>query len=127
MPHPIDELVGKRIRIRRTQKRISQSELADEIGVTFQQVQKYERGTNRVSCSRLFEIAEALEVPIAYFFFDNGERYGIRAAELLDLGDLKEGVRLVTAFGKVGNREIRRKFLDLLEGVATATGTGKRR
>jgi transcriptional regulator with XRE-family HTH domain len=110
MPHPIDVLVGKRIRMRRTQKRLTQGELAEAVGVTFQQVQKYEKGTNRVSCSRLYDIAQTLEVPITYFFFDEGEKHGIRAADLLDLGDLKEGVRLVAAFGKVSDRAVRRSF-----------------
>ncbi len=126
MPHPIDVLVGKRIRMRRTQKSISQSELADALGVTFQQVQKYEKGTNRVSCSRLYEIAKTLDAPITYFFFDEGDKEGIRAAEHLDFGDLKDGVRLVTAFGKVSSPAVRRSFLDLLEGMASAHRAAKR-
>jgi transcriptional regulator with XRE-family HTH domain len=64
----IDVLVGKRIRLRRLELSISQSQLAEEVGLTFQQIQKYEKGTNRVSGSRLVQIASALEVKLAYFF-----------------------------------------------------------
>lgn len=67
-PHPIDERVGHKIRHRRWQLDMSQTELADKIGVRFQQVQKYERGINRISASRLWETSIALEVPITYFF-----------------------------------------------------------
>ena len=63
MPHPIDVMVGKRIRLRRVQLGLSQTELGHKLGVTFQQVQKYENGTNRVSCSRIYETALALDVP----------------------------------------------------------------
>jgi transcriptional regulator with XRE-family HTH domain len=67
-PSPIDVHVGLRIKLRRKELRISQERLADRIGVTFQQVQKYERAGNRVSASKLWEIARALKAPIAYFF-----------------------------------------------------------
>jgi len=67
-PHPVDVHVGQRIRMLRKMRQMSQSELSDTIGLTFQQIQKYERGANRVSASMLFGIAEALEVKIAYFF-----------------------------------------------------------
>ena len=70
MPHPIDVMVGKRIRLRRVQLGLSQTELGQKLGVTFQQIQKYENGANRVSCSRLYETSVALDVPIAYFFMD---------------------------------------------------------
>jgi transcriptional regulator with XRE-family HTH domain len=120
--HPVDVLVGKRIRMRRVQKSLSQSELADALGLTFQQVQKYEKGASRVSCSRLFEIAQRLDVPIIYFFCDDGGNIDTRAVQHLDPGDLKDGMRLVAAFGKIGSRAVRQKFLDLLESVA-ATDT----
>jgi len=67
-PHPIDIHVGKRIRVRRTMMDISQETLADEVGLTFQQIQKYERGSNRVSASRLFQFANILQVPVSYFY-----------------------------------------------------------
>src|SRR5690242_12280701 len=67
-PNPIDVHVGKRIRLRRTLLGISQTSLADAIGITFQQVQKYEKGSNRVSSSRLMDVAKALDVEVPYFF-----------------------------------------------------------
>ncbi|MEW5688203.1 MAG: helix-turn-helix transcriptional regulator [Pseudomonadota bacterium] len=67
-PHVIDEHVGRRLRIRRKQSGLSQHALGDAIGLTFQQVQKYERGGNRISASRLYEIADFLKVPVSYFF-----------------------------------------------------------
>lgn len=76
-PHPIDERVGIRIRYRRWQLDMSQTELAEKIGVKFQQVQKYERGINRISASRLWETAIALDVAISYFFIcENRSRIG---------------------------------------------------
>ena len=70
---PVDALVGARLRARRKQLRISQTKLASQIGVTFQQVQKYENGTNRIGVGRLAEIAEVLDVPIAYFFTEDAK------------------------------------------------------
>src|SRR6195952_1505577 len=67
-PHPVDLHVGARIRMRRKVLGVSQEKLADELGLTFQQVQKYERGANRVSASKLYEIARSLSAPISYFF-----------------------------------------------------------
>ncbi|NTB87716.1 helix-turn-helix transcriptional regulator [Agrobacterium tumefaciens] len=67
-PHPVDHHVGHRVRLRRTQLGISQGALGEKLGITFQQVQKYERGVNRVSASMLYEIAKALETSITFFF-----------------------------------------------------------
>src|SRR3954454_15357464 len=70
MPHDIDVMVGKRVRLRRLQLPISQTEFAQKLGLTIQQVQKYENGANRISCSRIYEIADVLDVPINFFFSD---------------------------------------------------------
>ena len=67
-PHPVDRHVGLRVRMRRKEMGVSQEKLAEALGITFQQVQKYERGANRVSASKLWEIARALETPVAYFY-----------------------------------------------------------
>jgi transcriptional regulator with XRE-family HTH domain len=67
-PHVVDAHVGQRLRIRRNMLGITQGDLVDKIGLTFQQIQKYERGANRISASRLFEISRALDVPITFFF-----------------------------------------------------------
>ncbi len=68
MKHPVDEHVGKRVRHRRWMVGMTQQQLADAVGIKFQQIQKYETGMNRISASRLWDIASALEVPVAYFF-----------------------------------------------------------
>lgn len=70
-PRPVDAAVGVRVRMRRLQLRITQQELGDKIGLTFQQVQKYEKGTNRIGASRLHQIAEVLQCPVAFFFEGN--------------------------------------------------------
>jgi transcriptional regulator with XRE-family HTH domain len=72
-PHPVDAHVGKRIRMRRSLLGVTQEKLAESVGLTFQQIQKYERGTNRVSASRLFQFSKILDVPISYFYEEFSE------------------------------------------------------
>src|SRR5436190_23122696 len=100
MPHPVDIMVGKRVRLRRLQLSLSQTELAKKLGLTFQQIQKYEKGTNRVSCSRLSEISDVLDSPIT-FFFPNTARPKIKDVEHREPADLKEGLRLIQAVGQI--------------------------
>lgn len=116
---PIDVLVGKRIRTRRVEKSLSQRALADALGLTFQQLQKYEKGANRVSCSQLWQIARILDAPIPYFFNEEEESFETRVAEQLDARDLKNGKRLAAAFAKISDFGTRRKFLNLLECIAS--------
>jgi len=107
-PDPVDIAVGKRVRLRRLQLEMSQTELADKLGVTFQQVQKYEKGTNRISCSRLSEMAEALDFPITSFFSDENEPLTeMTVTENLDPGHMKDGLRLLTAFGRINGGTVR--------------------
>ncbi|MDW9620204.1 helix-turn-helix transcriptional regulator [Sinorhizobium meliloti] len=124
-PHPIDIHVGSRIRLQRAFRGISQTELAEGIGVTFQQVQKYEKGTNRVSPSRLQAIAGILRAPPAYFF-DEGPGAsrdpqqpetgsGEVVAEFLSS---TEGLALNRAFVKIHDAAIRRRFVDLVKQLA---------
>jgi transcriptional regulator with XRE-family HTH domain len=119
MPHPIDIMVGKRIRLRRVQLGLSQTELGQKLGVTFQQIQKYENGANRVSCSRLYETATALEVPIDFFFMDSA-RAGLElaVAEQFDVPELKDGIHLMTAFHKIPSGAIRKSFIAFVETLA---------
>jgi transcriptional regulator with XRE-family HTH domain len=116
MPHPIDLMVGKRIRLRRIRLSISQAELAQRLGVRFQQVQKYENGTNRVSSSRLFEIATVLGVPIGYFFSAANDVETI-VTEHFDAADLKDGFRLMTAFSRIRDSAIRKILIALLDSI----------
>ena len=121
MPHSIDVMVGKRVRLRRLQLSFSQTDLATKLGLTFQQVQKYEKGTNRISCSRLYEIAAILKVPITFFFSDKEDgRAEVRVAEQLEPNQLKDGLRLITAFGQIEDVKMRRKLLALVESMVPA-------
>ncbi len=133
-PDPIDIHVGKRIKLRRTLLHISQEQLAGDIGVTFQQVQKYESGHNRVSASRLFDISRVLSCPISYFFEDIGpETTGVRSTPAArsqedapdDAGDLAadpmqrtETLELVRAYWRLHNADLRRNVLDLLNNIS---------
>jgi len=124
MPHPVDVMVGKRVRLRRLQLSLSQTELAQKLGLTFQQVQKYEKGTNRISCSRLYEISEVLDVPITFFFSDKMDtKAEVAVAEQLEPSQLKDGLRLITAFGQIGETHTRKKLLALVESMVPAGKT----
>lgn len=121
MPHPIDVIVGKRIRLRRLQLSLSQTDLGQKLGVAFQQVQKYEKGTNRVSCSRLYEISKIMDVPVTYFFSASGDAgIEVAVAEQFDVPELKDGFRLMSAFRQIQNNAVRKNIISLVETVATA-------
>jgi transcriptional regulator with XRE-family HTH domain len=114
-PHPIDVKVGKLIRLRRQELAMSQTDLAKALGLTFQQIQKYEKGTNRVSASRLSEISEALKAPITFFFSETGKPK-TRSAEHQEPSDLTEGLRLIKAFGQI-EKSKRKSLLTLVESM----------
>lgn len=119
-PNPIDRHVGLRIRMRRKELGITQERLAESIGLTFQQVQKYERATNRVSASKLWEMARALQTSVGYFY-DGLEE----SAESLSPGPSEvqlfllssEGLELVQAFPRIPQARLRRKILDLVRAM----------
>ena len=123
--HPIDIYVGARVRLRRKEIHFTQEDLADAIGITFQQVQKYERGTNRISASKLFEIARTLKVPVAYFFEgysqnDGGEGFSESQAEQNVNGFLmtSEGIEIAEAFPRIKSAKFRRKVMELVRTLA---------
>lgn len=125
-PAPIDRYVGSRVRSRRLLVCVSQQKLADALGVTFQQIQKYEKGTNRISASRLQLIARLLDVPVS-FFFDGGPSspptvLGVSnekwAVEISDLLATSEGVRLVRSFARIHDKKIRRRVVELISSLA---------
>ncbi|GAJ92609.1 helix-turn-helix domain-containing protein [Agrobacterium sp. SHOUNA12C] len=126
VPNPIDAYVGSRVRMRRLMLGMSQERLADQIGVTFQQVQKYEKGTNRIGASRLQAIASVLAVPVAFFFQqDNSQPLatdGLGAISgLEDLSDFltsKEGLSLNKAFMKINDPSVRQSVLMLIKSLA---------
>jgi transcriptional regulator with XRE-family HTH domain len=126
-PNPIDLHVGGRIRMRRRMQGVSQERLADALGLTFQQVQKYERGANRVSASKLYEIATSLKTPAAYFFeglADPSEEDVSAGAEQTIHAFLMspEGVELASLFNRVRRGRIRRRLLDLLRAMVGDDG-----
>lgn len=118
-PNAGDRHVGMRIRMRRTALGMSQERLGELLGITFQQVQKYEKGTNRIGTGRLINIAEALNVPITYFF----EGYANVASDNVE-GDLsqlmatREGLALARAFAQMTDPTIRQSFVTMAEAIA---------
>ena len=132
-PNPIDVHVGSRVRLRRNMLGLSQEKLGEAIGLTFQQVQKYERGANRIGASRLHDLSRVLDVPVSFFFDDMDP---VRApaipagfaeppGEAFDADPLhkRETVDLVTAYYRIGDPLVRRRLFDL----ATALAAGERR
>ena len=124
-PTSIDQHVGTRMRLRRSLLDMSQSELGQKLGVTFQQVQKYERGTNRVGASRLFALARELGVKIDYFF-EGLDEAGVPklAAEdsdtLYDFIASPDGLALASAFSGIEDQTVRRRIIDLIRVLAPA-------
>ena len=112
-----DNTVAQRVRFRRIQFGKTQEELANEVGVTFQQIQKYENGTNRISAGRLQKIADALEVPVSFFF---GPLSGISDENkpIIDFLNTAYGVRLLKAFSEIGDKKAQFLLLELAEEMA---------
>jgi transcriptional regulator with XRE-family HTH domain len=118
--------LGRRLRLRRVEQKMSQSELADMLGVTFQQVQKYEKGVNRVGAARLQQVATALDVPVTFFFddVDAGKRANDskREVESLLFLDSSFSLRLLRAYSAVKDQAVQRQFVTLIESIAEAEG-----
>ncbi len=124
-PNPVDIHVGTRVRLRRQILKMSQEKLGDSLGVTFQQVQKYERGSNRVGASRLWKMSQVLEVPVAFFFEGLGDMMpNMDFAEndqmpiVYDFINSTDGVALATAVSKIKNKAVRRQILELARSLA---------
>ncbi|MBB4009474.1 helix-turn-helix domain-containing protein [Allorhizobium taibaishanense] len=127
-PNPIDIHVGSRIRLRRTMLGMSQEKLGESLGITFQQIQKYEKGTNRVGASRLQNISSILNVPVSFFFEDapgeqvvagtNGFSEAASSNYVVDFLSSSEGLQLNRAFVKINDPKVRRKVVDLVKALA---------
>jgi transcriptional regulator with XRE-family HTH domain len=121
-PTSIDVHVGARLRVRRAQLDMSQSELGDSLGVTFQQVQKYERGTNRVGASRLFNMSRVMDVPVTYFYDgldDQGQVADRKSSDqLYDFIASPDGLALADAFAKITDQDVRRRVIELLRSLS---------
>lgn len=113
MAHPVDVHVGKRVRHRRWLTGMTQQQLAEQVGIKFQQIQKYETGANRVSASRLWDIAEALDVPVSFFFEgleENDKETVEKSAVPVDLMGDKEALDLVRSYYSIPENQRRRLF-----------------
>src|SRR6201986_924953 len=125
-PNPIDKHVGSRVRMRRMMLSMSQEKLGDALGLTFQQVQKYEKGTNRIGASRLQQISNILQVPIS-FFFEGAPELGDKPghfteapspAYVADFLATSDGLALTKAFMRIADAKLRRRIVDLVEQIA---------
>ena len=105
--------LGKRIRLRRVEQKISQAELGEKLGVSFQQVQKYEKGVNRVGAARLQQIATALDVPVTFFY--DGDN---KAREVELFLDSAFSLRLLRAYSKIKDQTVQRQLVALMESIA---------
>jgi transcriptional regulator with XRE-family HTH domain len=130
-PNPVDLHVGARVRMRRKLMGMSQEKLAEELGLTFQQVQKYERGANRVSASKLYEIARALSTPVAYFFDGLSDpteprKFGFAESDsdqfVHEFLMTPEGLELAILFPKVPRGRLRRRLLELVRAMGDPSG-----
>ena len=117
-----DVELGRRLRLRRVEQEMSQSQLGEKLGVTFQQVQKYEKGVNRIGAARLQQIATALDVPVTFFFddADAGKRgnESKREVESLLFLDSSFSLRLLRAYSAVKSQAVQRQFVSLIESIA---------
>jgi transcriptional regulator with XRE-family HTH domain len=114
----IDTLIGERVRSRRIQAGMSQTTLAEALGVTFQQVQKYEKGTNRIGAGRLHIIAGVLECNVTDFFEGIGSTPTIVSTPFSEFMATKDGVAIIEAMAKIKNRALRRTVIDIAEKLA---------
>ena len=125
-PNPVDIHVGSRVRLRRMMLGMSQEKLGEQLGITFQQIQKYEKGTNRIGASRLQHISTVLSVPVSFFFEDApgtpGAAAGMAEARpasyMTDFLSSSEGIQLNKAFVRIKDSKLRRRIIDLVRAIA---------
>jgi transcriptional regulator with XRE-family HTH domain len=133
-PNPVDKYVGSRVRMRRIMLGMSQEKLGEALGLTFQQIQKYEKGTNRVGASRIQQISEILQVPVSFLFeggpsgIANGESFGEGSSPtyVSDFLATSEGLALTRAFTRISDGKLRRSIVDLVEQIAAREGPDER-
>ena len=130
VPNPIDKHVGSRVRMRRMMLGMSQEKLGDALGLTFQQVQKYEKGTNRIGASRLQQIAHILQVPVSFFFegaptgatgtsHGGGMNEAPSPAYVSDFLATSDGLSLTKSFMRIKSSKLRRRIVELVEQIAS--------
>jgi transcriptional regulator with XRE-family HTH domain len=133
-PNPIDKHVGSRVRMRRMMLGMSQEKLGDALDLTFQQVQKYEKGTNRIGASRLQQISHILQVPVAFFFegaphvgggpMPEGLENAPSPAYVSDFLATSDGLSLTKAFMRIPDAKLRRRIVDLVQQIAGEEAEG---
>jgi transcriptional regulator with XRE-family HTH domain len=132
--NPIDKHVGGRFRMRRLMLNMSQTEIGDALGLTFQQMQKYEKGTNRISASRLQQLCRILDVPVTFFFEGAPRAPGLPElseagaevpAYVSDFLATSEGVALIRAFTRIRNAKVRRAIVALVQQVVSGSGAAE--
>lgn len=132
-PNPVDTHVGSRLKYRRVERGLSQEKLGESLGLTFQQIQKYEKGSNRIGASRLYEIAQVLEVPVQFFFEDlpsgsdceeTNPGFADSPGEynVINFLNTSDGFELNKAFVRIKDQKIRRKILELVKSLADSSG-----
>src|SRR5512134_1770628 len=132
-PNPVDVHVGGRVRLRRTLLGLSQEKLGEAVGLTFQQIQKYERGANRIGASRLFEFSRILDVPVSFFFDDMDDRARVaQGDEVLGLADQpqaplepdpltrRETLELVRAYYRITDPQVRKRLFELTKSLGSS-------
>jgi len=132
-PDPVDKYVGSRVRMRRIMLGMSQEKLGEALGLTFQQIQKYEKGTNRVGASRIQQISEVLQVPVSFLFEGGpstsaaaeGASEGTSPTYVSDFLATSEGLALTRAFTRISDAKLRRSIVDLVEKIADQEQSGK--
>jgi transcriptional regulator with XRE-family HTH domain len=132
-PNPVDAHVGSRVRLRRMLLGMSQERLGESMGLTFQQVQKYEKGVNRIGASRLFQISKILDVPVQFFFEEapyigdgnavSGMAEPNSEAFILEFLNSREGLELNRAFVKIGDPKVRKSVVDLVRALSGSGST----
>jgi transcriptional regulator with XRE-family HTH domain len=132
-PNPVDAHVGSRVRLRRMLLGMSQERLGESMGLTFQQVQKYEKGVNRIGASRLFQISKILDIPVQFFFEEapyTSDGNAVRGmaepdseAFILEFLNSREGLELNRAFVKIGDPKVRKSVVDLVRALSGSGST----
>ena len=133
VPNPVDKHVGSRVRMRRMMLGMSQEKLGDALGLTFQQVQKYEKGTNRIGASRLQQISQILQVQVSFFFegapVSPGQTPGLAEDAspeyMTSFLASSDGLNLVKAFTQIRSAKLRRRIVDLVEEMAAESEEAK--
>ncbi|WP_370236070.1 MULTISPECIES: helix-turn-helix domain-containing protein [Henriciella] len=131
LPSRIDRLIGQRLRWRRKELRLTQEQLGETLGLTFQQVQKYEKGVNRISAGRLYEISSVLDIPVLYFYEGAEEYLSLPAPGLAEdpeaapLPEMdQEAMELISAFQKIDDEGLRKSLLATIKAAGAARQNG---